>query len=725
MKKIISLMIAMALIVLNTTSAINVFADENMSLRWVQEPIYNFESVNVMDYRFNSLKLGYNTNGFNQYAIVKVQNKYGLIDYTGKYLVNPQFDSKPVLCICSQDNHFMVDNKNYWGSEGNAILSGDDLGHFIPDYPILNSATNQIGSLAGDSSFIADDMPPKDILRIIEQWDLSNGIIAKTGKLGIAKNNTIIVNPKYDFIYNFHEGMAGVKLNNLCGFINEQGNEVIPCQYEYVGSFVNGIAPVKKDGKAGYIDKTGKCVSGMNYEETRPLDIASQCGWVKKDGKWGVIEFVQSDLDKEILNVVDNSLKRRYEVMTAWDYNNTTAPKLKDYQSEDLVSNSYHIIRSEFSTMEKIAAYVGEYTSANVSNEFLRTFPNGTKQQNGALYLLEWDPYIPSDCSDGLVIRKNVMDSRIVATITARDGRDEVTVYKYDIELVKENGKWKLNRYESNEGFDGFFNQSESSISQEEREKRTIIFAQSLYDSMKLKDSISELEEQIKLDLFNIKTMRDIEVVNTYNRVYLDIAGATLDSAVTAMKIAVGDYGEAYDAIVEVGKEIEKGLVKDGFIDVATATMDVSDYVYSTAETAFYKQNNTYVEFVKCITDIRKEGMTYLNAVEFVALYSEFYINSAGIYLGFEYFNNQMPHNDGETIKMVLQSLSKEGFLILGDEVLSKFNINGEYEIFLIDLSLEIFNVNSEKYDPAFDHYAQKINRLIKATSNIVYPLTK
>ena len=65
--------------------------------------------------------------------------------------------------------------------------------------------------------------------------------------------------PKYSELRPFCEGLAAVKnRNNLWGFINKKGEEVIACQFTSVGDFSERLAAVKnKDNLWGYINKKG------------------------------------------------------------------------------------------------------------------------------------------------------------------------------------------------------------------------------------------------------------------------------------------------------------------------------------------------------------------------------------------------------------------------------------------------------------------------------------
>lgn len=91
----------------------------------------------------------------------------------------------------------------------------------------------------------------------------------KSGFIDLEGNIAIPFN--YDYCDNFSEGLAAVRQDGLYGFINKNGELIIPCQYTdlYDGyGFCDGLVGVSIDGgidgiiddKWGYIDKTGKIV---------------------------------------------------------------------------------------------------------------------------------------------------------------------------------------------------------------------------------------------------------------------------------------------------------------------------------------------------------------------------------------------------------------------------------------------------------------------------------
>jgi len=92
--------------------------------------------------------------------------------------------------------------------------------------------------------------------------DFKEGFAAvqKNNFWGVIKNDgSYIVQPQYDDVHNFSDGMAAVKKGSW-GFIDNQGKLVITCKYYSIKDFSGGKAEVRdNDSDSTYfIDKTGK-----------------------------------------------------------------------------------------------------------------------------------------------------------------------------------------------------------------------------------------------------------------------------------------------------------------------------------------------------------------------------------------------------------------------------------------------------------------------------------
>ena len=122
---------------------------------------------------------------------------------------------------------------------------------------------------------------------------------ASNGKWGFKDRRTdkMVIEPKYDNVDNFHEGLARVKLNGKWGFIDKTGKIVIEPKYDAAWDFSEGLASVKLNGKWGFIDKTGKEITELKYDDVNSFlgGLAS----VKLNGKWYCIN-TKGEIVKEV-----------------------------------------------------------------------------------------------------------------------------------------------------------------------------------------------------------------------------------------------------------------------------------------------------------------------------------------------------------------------------------------------------------------------------------------
>lgn len=88
---------------------------------------------------------------------------------------------------------------------------------------------------------------------------------------------------RYNELGTFSEGLALVRRNGKWGYIDIEGNEVIPCKFdgeEYGGrghDFSDGLAVIVKNGKHGYIDKKGEIVINADYDEAGDFSEGIAC----------------------------------------------------------------------------------------------------------------------------------------------------------------------------------------------------------------------------------------------------------------------------------------------------------------------------------------------------------------------------------------------------------------------------------------------------------------
>lgn len=174
------------------------------------------------------------------------KSKYGYIDRTGKYVIEPQFDE-------AKD----------FSDDGLAPVG------FAQDIAVLSEVpqTGLTGDEERDKAISEEEKNKPQIsegeIRVVK-W----GLINEIGK--------IVVNPIFDNIENFSEGLAvasrGIGNFSTCGYIDKTGKYVIEPKFDQCDSFRNGIAYVTPQNgdsvnvqgvpfdKKLVIDKTGKII---------------------------------------------------------------------------------------------------------------------------------------------------------------------------------------------------------------------------------------------------------------------------------------------------------------------------------------------------------------------------------------------------------------------------------------------------------------------------------
>jgi len=99
---------------------------------------------------------------------------------------------------------------------------------------------------------------------------------------------------------NFSEGLSAVTLdkrtdwnapdNRLWGFIDEEGNVIVPLEFNEVSDFYNGLAWVRQEHRWGIIDGDGNVVVPIDFDEIH--GFSEGLAWVRQGRWWGIIEMI-------------------------------------------------------------------------------------------------------------------------------------------------------------------------------------------------------------------------------------------------------------------------------------------------------------------------------------------------------------------------------------------------------------------------------------------------
>ena len=146
-------------------------------------------------------------------------------------------------------------------SEGLALLKSGNLYGFIDEeyenvipFKYYNAGPFKEG-LAPVSNLPTKETDLDFAMRDLDFPMDSVGLIEEGNYGFIDKNGELIIPFKYSYAGCFNEGLAMVKLNGKYGFIDNLGNEIIPCKYDSIGGFIEGFSWVNYGN--GYINRNG------------------------------------------------------------------------------------------------------------------------------------------------------------------------------------------------------------------------------------------------------------------------------------------------------------------------------------------------------------------------------------------------------------------------------------------------------------------------------------
>lgn len=214
----------------------------------------------------------------NGLAVVTIDGLSGIIDASGNYIVEPQYydigDFSEGRAILAGDNGFKaIDERGniifrsdgYIGrfQNGRADFAGSDI-----NGKILYGYIDRYGNIAIEPVFESTSSF-KDGKAVVK---LKDGTYAVIGVKGEIKRKF-----SHFFVGDINEGLLSFKEkeDGNYGFINENGNVIIPPRYAGVEGFKNGRAIVNTScdcrGKFGLIDRRGRFVIDAHYNSMQLL----------------------------------------------------------------------------------------------------------------------------------------------------------------------------------------------------------------------------------------------------------------------------------------------------------------------------------------------------------------------------------------------------------------------------------------------------------------------
>jgi hypothetical protein len=120
----------------------------------------------------------------------------------------------------------------------------------------------------------------------------ANGLtpVSVGGKFGFADaSGSVVVEPRYDDVNVFREGVAAVRRGRQWGLVDGNGTEVVPPKFdELLDESSEGLIPVASAGKWMYIDRRGVSAFSGTYQGAGGFSEGRAA--VQLNGRWGYID---------------------------------------------------------------------------------------------------------------------------------------------------------------------------------------------------------------------------------------------------------------------------------------------------------------------------------------------------------------------------------------------------------------------------------------------------
>lgn len=173
----------------------------------------------------------------------------------------------------------------------------------------------------------------------------------KNNKWGFVNEELQIAIPHlYDWVSDFHEGVAAVSKNNKMGYINKNNEIIIPFNYDEAESFNKGLAIVAKNDHYGVINRTGEEIIPIIYSDIGETSFEYLA--VELNEKYGFIDKL-------------NNLKVGLEFESVGDFTNGLAYIQLNNLYGIIDTNLFYISKPKFEWLD------------NFNNAFIRMKENG------------------------------------------------------------------------------------------------------------------------------------------------------------------------------------------------------------------------------------------------------------------------------------------------------------------------------------------------------------
>ena len=277
--------------------------------KWIVSPSINAEAIEpLVRADYNDSTRHYDISYADCFKI-KQNGKYGIIDYNGKIVIKPKYDS---IVAIRNSKDFLAKSKDSDGETVQTYINYKDFS-VEPAYKsyntlryeyLWNASENSAVFVQNDNGDVYKDDLKAALPEIIRGVKDVDGEYVGDGTYGLYINGKNVMGMIYSAAGCFSNGMAAFKSNGIWGYIDSNGKTVLPFGYDAVKGYsafggedtpyecYDGYVTVTKDGKFGIFNNEGDPITNMYYDGATP--VVGGRAYVLSGDKWGLASFGDS-----------------------------------------------------------------------------------------------------------------------------------------------------------------------------------------------------------------------------------------------------------------------------------------------------------------------------------------------------------------------------------------------------------------------------------------------
>ena len=121
-------------------------------------------------------------------------------------------------------------------------------------------------------------------------------VVTQNGRVGyIDREGEVVIPPQFDRAYGFTDGLAVVEIGGRYGYIDEEGRFAINPRFDDAFSFYEGLAAFKAGDRMGYLDRDGEVVIPPQFEDAGDFKqglarvrVGGRHGYIDEEGKFAI-----------------------------------------------------------------------------------------------------------------------------------------------------------------------------------------------------------------------------------------------------------------------------------------------------------------------------------------------------------------------------------------------------------------------------------------------------